>query len=509
MKKILLSILLVCMLGCIAEAKEGEITMTGQIVMKINNSKAFVNTLETVIDYNDNLIIPIVENDVVFIPVRFVAQHSGCRVEWIQENNTLVIIDKENNTIQISINNNNATLQDRKITLKYYPKLINNRTYMEINDLASLLECSAVIENDFIVLNEKTNNIPDTIELEKMYYEHPTMHGDLYPIYKFVSNTEYGAVGFIGFMDKNGMEVIEPNHQIVDAHTTVRANHYFSQGLYCTSSEIINENGTVLYKIPNSNIAKALPPKDGIIRIIKDYPLAKTDIFPIYLDMQFRDITNLVIDKDFNSGLNIFEKDGLWYAENKSGNIVIEFSEGVKRASVVTAPVTNYSNAQSPQSYILFVQMGKAGIMNLDGTILFEPKYDRIKILADDVFAVYENGNPIPAVLDSAGNSVFSFDHIEVVGVYKDLAIVCANAKQGVLHKNYTVILEPIYEDIKINNGLILAEEGNKFKVFSSEGALLLNTDYTDMDFVYDLIYFKNDKSCGYMDYQFNIIYEW
>ena len=147
--------------------------------------------------------------------------------------------------------------------------------------------------------------------------------------------------------------------------------------------------------------------------------------------------------------------------------------------------------------------------MNLDGTILFEPKYDRIKILADDVFAVYENGNPIPAVLDSAGNNVFSFDHIEVVGVYKDLAIVCANAKQGVLHKNYAVILEPIYEDIKINNGLILAKEGNKFKVFSNEGALLLNTDYTDMDFVYDLIYFKNDKSCGYMDYQFNIIYEW
>lgn len=147
--------------------------------------------------------------------------------------------------------------------------------------------------------------------------------------------------------------------------------------------------------------------------------------------------------------------------------------------------------------------------MNLDGTILFEPKYDRIKILADDVFAVYENENPIPAVLDSAGNSVFSFDHMEVVGVYKDLAIVCANTKQGVLHKNYAVILEPTYEDIKINNGLILAKEGDKFKVFNSEGTLLLNTDYADMDFVYDLIYFKNAKSHGYMDYQFNIIYEW
>ena len=71
MKKIILIILFVCMLGCIAEAKEGEITMTGQIVMKINNSKAFVSTLETVIDYNDNSITPIVENDVVFIPVRF------------------------------------------------------------------------------------------------------------------------------------------------------------------------------------------------------------------------------------------------------------------------------------------------------------------------------------------------------------------------------------------------------------------------------------------------------
>ena len=508
MKKFLLSILLVCMLGCIAEAKEGEITMTGQIVMKINNSKAFVSTLETVIDYNDNSITPIVDNGIVFIPVRFVAQHSGCRVEWIQENNTLVIIDKENNTIQISINSNVAIIQGRSITLKYQPKLINNRTYMEINDLASLLECSAVIENDFIVLNEKTNNIPDTIELEKMYYEHPTTHGDLYPIYKFVSNTEYGAVGFIGFMDKNGMEVIEPNHQIVDARTTVRANHYFSQGLYCTSREIINEKNEILYTIPKNG--KAYPPKDGIIGIMMDYPLSKTDTsLPIYLDIQFKDITALVKGKNFNSGLNIFEKDGFLYAENKSGNIVIEFPEWVKGASVVTAPVTNYSNVRSPQSYILFVQMGKAGIMNLDGTILFEPKYDRIKILADDVFAVYENENPIPKVLDSAGNSVFPFDHMEVVGVYKDLAIVCANAKQGVLHKNYAVILEPIYEDIKINNGLILAKEGNKFKVFSNEGALLLNTDYTDMDFVYDLIYFKNDKSCGYMDYQFNIIYEW
>lgn len=505
MKKIILIILFVCMLGCIAEAKEGEITMTGQIVMKINNSKAFVNTLETVIDYNDNSITPIVENDVVFIPVRFVAQHSGCRVEWFQENNTLVIIDKENHTIQISINNNNAILQDREITLKYYPKLINNRTYMEINDLSDLLECFAVVRDEFIILGTKTDisRITTVSALEEMYQEYPNAHGDLYPIYKPISATEYGLVSNIGFMDKNGNILIEPTHTITSR------SYYFSQGLYCTSSEIINENGTVLYKIPNSNIAKALPPKDGIIRIIKDYPLAKTDIFPIYLDMQFRDITNLVIDKDFNSGLNIFEKDGFLYAENKSGNIVIEFPEGVKSASVVTAPVTNYSNARSAQSYILFVQMGKAGIMNLDGTILFEPKYDRIKILADDVFAVYENENPIPKVLDSAGNSVFPFDHMEVVGVYKDLAIVCANTKQGVLHKNYAVILEPTYEDIKINNGLILAKEGDKFKVFNSEGTLLLNTDYADMDFVYDLIYFNNDKSHGYMDYQFNIIYEW
>ena len=502
-------VLLLYMLTSIVHANEAEVNMAQQIIMKINNSKAFVNTIETHIDYNNNLVTPIINNGNIFVPIRFVAQHSDCKVKWIPEN-TLIITNKENKEIRIAIDGNIALMTNQKIFLKYRPELIYDRTYIEINDLARLLDYSVTIENDFIVLNEKTNNIVDMNELEKMYYEYPTTYGDLYPIYKFVSNTEHGTVGTIGFMDKNGRVVIEPTHTIVDAHTTVRPNHFFSQGLYCTSNEIINENGTALYKIPNSNIAKALPPKDGIISIIKDYPLAVTDTsLPIYLDLQFRDISSLVKGKDFNSGLNIFEKDGFLYAENKSGNIVIEFPEGVKNASVVTAPVTNYSNMRSAQSYILFVKTGKVGIMNLDGTILFEPKYNRIKILADNVFAVYENENPIPAVLDSAGNSVFSFDYMEVVGVYKDLAIVCANTKQGVFHKNYAVILEPAYEDIKINNGLILAKEGDKFKVFNSEGTLLLNTDYADMDFVYDLIYFKNDKSCGYMDYQFNIIYEW
>lgn len=111
---------------------------------------------------------------------------------------------------------------------------------------------------------------------------------------------------------------------------------------------------------------------------------------PIFLDLHFRDITALVKGKDFNSGLNIFEKDGLWYAENKSGNIVIEFHQAVKSAQVVTSSITNYLNTQQPQSNILFTKIGKVGMMNLDGIILFEPEYDHIKILANDIFAVYE-----------------------------------------------------------------------------------------------------------------------
>lgn len=503
MKKIILVVLLISVFGCVAEAKEGveEINMTGQVIMKVDSNKAFVDTLETYIDYNDNAITPIVDNDVVFIPLRFVAQNIDSKVLWNKKDNSITIY-KDNRDIQIWDNSTTVLVSGIEKLLKYQPRIIKNRIYMEVNDFANLLKCTVFINGEFIIFDKSgdAEKFPTVSILEEMYCEYPNTGRNLYPICKPLSTTGSGLVSQIGFMDKHGKMVIEPVHTIVE-----NQSKYFTQGLFCTSKEIINEKGEVIYEIPYGGKVDLI--QDGIISIVKDGPLPpELDIFPIYLDMRFRNVTNLVAGKRFNKGLNIFENKGRWYAENRSGNLIIEFPDGVQTAKVVTAPETNQNESKS---YIIFEQMGKVGLMNLNGEILLEPIYNRIKILANNIFAVYEKETDIPLLLDITGELGFSLVDMDITELYENLIVVKDNGYLGVIKTNGTVILACKYEDVKVNNNMILAKEKGKYKVFSDEGILLLSTDNTNMSFVYDLIYFENDQECGYMDYKFNIVYGW
>ena len=244
MKKIILVVLLISVFGCVAEAKEGveEINMTGQVIMKVDSNKAFVDTLETYIDYNDNAITPIVDNDVVFIPLRFVAQNIDSKVLWNKKDNSITIY-KDNRDIQIWDNSTTVLVSGIEKLLKYQPRIIKNRIYMEVNDFANLLKCTVFINGEFIIFDKSgdAEKFPTVSILEEMYCEYPNTGRNLYPICKPLSTTGSGLVSQIGFMDKHGKMVIEPVHTIVE-----NQSKYFTQGLFCTSKEIINEKGEVI-----------------------------------------------------------------------------------------------------------------------------------------------------------------------------------------------------------------------------------------------------------------------
>jgi len=62
------------------------------IKIRINSPKAYVNNSWTWIDRENKNVAPIILNDRTFVPLRFIAESVGCKVEWDPENQFITIV---------------------------------------------------------------------------------------------------------------------------------------------------------------------------------------------------------------------------------------------------------------------------------------------------------------------------------------------------------------------------------------------------------------------------------
>lgn len=101
---------------------------------------------------NNNPIIsdvpPVIEDGRTLVPIRVIAEHFNCEVNWIGEENTAEI-KKDDNVLQFPINSDFYIENGKKLhTNETLSKIINNRTFVPLRYVADFLDCVTVWDDN-------------------------------------------------------------------------------------------------------------------------------------------------------------------------------------------------------------------------------------------------------------------------------------------------------------------------------------------------------------------------
>ena len=91
---------------------------------------------------NDKVLVfdvpPVLEDDRMLVPMRFVFEQMGAEVEWDQATQTATVL-QENDAVAFQINNRSATVNSQAQTMDVPARLINSKTMIPIRFLSENL----------------------------------------------------------------------------------------------------------------------------------------------------------------------------------------------------------------------------------------------------------------------------------------------------------------------------------------------------------------------------------
>lgn len=115
-----------------------------------------IGKLYYTIDDNTNMnmdVAPFLKNNRTMVPIRFISNSLGCHVEW---NNGIVTVNKENLEIKVQQDNKIAYVNNKEVMLDVEPVNLNDRIFVPIRFIAENLGCKVEwIDNEKKVILNK------------------------------------------------------------------------------------------------------------------------------------------------------------------------------------------------------------------------------------------------------------------------------------------------------------------------------------------------------------------
>ncbi len=110
-----------------------------EIVLKIDSTNAYVDNDLNILD-----VAPQIRNDRTMLPIRFVAENLGAKVEWDEKNPEYVLITKGDIKIEITLGSDKAKVNGKEFTLDSVAFAENERTYLPVRFVSEHL--NAIVE---------------------------------------------------------------------------------------------------------------------------------------------------------------------------------------------------------------------------------------------------------------------------------------------------------------------------------------------------------------------------
>ena len=118
--------------------------------MAIDNPYAYVYGQKTPIDTVVEGTAPVIVNDKTLLPVRFLSESIGAKVEWDEKTQRITIYGDKR--IFLTMNSNIMQVEKEKRTLQTPAMEINGRTYVPLRDIVEALDIGCYWEEPGLII---------------------------------------------------------------------------------------------------------------------------------------------------------------------------------------------------------------------------------------------------------------------------------------------------------------------------------------------------------------------
>ena len=110
------------------------------VVVSFSNLLFADNDIKIIIDGNQTSFYPnpIIENGTTLVPMRDSFEALGCRIYWKQETRSAIAV-RSNTSIKVTIDSNEAFVNGNKLYLSTVPKIIGESTYVPLRFISEAL----------------------------------------------------------------------------------------------------------------------------------------------------------------------------------------------------------------------------------------------------------------------------------------------------------------------------------------------------------------------------------
>ena len=312
-------------------------------------------------------------------------------------------------------------------------------------------------------------------------------------VYSYYTAYENGGFGVI---NNEGEIVIEPTYYEI---ISIPNN---SKPIFICTYDVDDINGTYRTKAINEKNEEILTGYDKI-EAIDNYD-SKQNVW--YEDNVLR------VSKNGKYGLINFEGkeilsceyDEITALKGVKANFIVKKDGNVGLVNEVGQTIVNteYKDVialkdEYKDEYIIVNAENKYGLISTSGEVLIETKYDEVKYIGSlHLFAVKE--------ADAWKLFDIEIKNIAIDGGYKDIVeakseniiVVNDDGEYGVLNKDYTVKIEPQYEDLKYAFSIYyIAKKDGKYGIINFENQTVIEFEYQRMTYIENGGFIEADKT--------------
>lgn len=215
----------------------------------------------------------------------------------------------------------------------------------------------------------------------------------------------------------------------------------------------------------------------------------------------------------FENGYACVEKKGKHYVIDINGKILLNVQCESLSSFDSSRGLFEFEEAEGRKAEIFGIDFGLRGLIDINGNVVLEPKYDIINRASENRILVYytgDDGYQVQVYLDNDFNQVSKEPYEEATSFDQGAAVVKDSKGWHIINENEEIITNiPMCENMNaFSEGVAVAEVRRELKFFDTRGNLVLSIPKRTGELESDMRYFreglivfrgKNGK-LGYMD---------
>ncbi|OEF98833.1 hypothetical protein BHF71_10770 [Vulcanibacillus modesticaldus] len=215
--------------------------LNNEVALLIGSNRSIINNLKKYIDNEDPNVKPIINNNRTLVPIRFVVEAFGAKVEWDKVSKSVSII-QDNNKFELIINIPEIKKNGIATKLDVAPVIINGRTYLPLRAIVDSMGKALYYNDGLIIISdvainynyEKINQLIKQLEVPKKSSEIANEAIKSVVIIESSNSGEENKIG-TGFFVGDGL-VMTAFHVIED-YEEIRIEDYYGniyevEGIY-------------------------------------------------------------------------------------------------------------------------------------------------------------------------------------------------------------------------------------------------------------------------------------